>query len=178
MNTNKSMLVNLDNPNYCKKIIDSYEELNTSIKHNLSYFDELIKTNKKKYSNYQILRKAQQYFPVVDKSYNKILATFRKFFQDDNLEFNEIKEKLSDLITEEYDKKETGVNKENNNFLESIGIQPELGGEYTVSELKVFSSAFLLLNSLRNMLAKLSTIYALYDNEYHIEGETDEGFQY
>ena len=174
----KDLLFNLDNPEYCKKLINEYDELRESVNCNLEYFTELIKTNKKGFSDAVILRKAKQYFPIVDKSYTSMLKAFRQLFNDDNLEYNEIHQKLSELILNEHEQRCTGVNKENNDFLQSLGIKPELGGKYTSSELGVFSSAFLLMDKCKNMLAKLSTIYALFNDEYQIEGETEEGFQY
>ena len=181
MNTNKNenWLNNFDNPNYCNKIVKSYKDLNVIVKRNLAYFDELIRTNSKGFSPEEILSKAQRYFPIVSESYTKMLLSFRKLFQDDNLEFNEIRNQLSDLIVSEHRKRNTGINREQNKFLESLGIQAEFGGDFTSSELSVFAHAFFLLDTCRKMMAKLATIFAIYnDEEYEVEGETEEGFQY
>ena len=173
-----NLLFNLDNPEYCQKLIKEYDELRKSVSCNLYYFSELIKTNKKGYSDMVILKKAKRYFPVVDKSYTKILVAFRKLFNDDSLDFKEIEEKVSDLLVNEQNERKTGLNKTNNDFLESLGIEPDLGGTYSSSELMVFTYAFLLMSKCRDMLAKLSTIFALFGDEYHTEGETEDGFQY
>lgn len=182
MEFDKSALHNLDDPNHCNKILRSYDELNTSVKRNIEYFDELIRTNEKGYSKNEILEKAQKYFPIVSKSYNKILLSFQKLFKEDNLDYNDIKARLSSLLLEECRKRKTGANRSNNKFLESIGIEPSLGGDFTAREMNIFTNAFSLLTTCRQMMAKLTTVYAIcgdYDEEdYEIEGETEEGFQY